>query len=248
MIFRIDDIGASAKHFEQHGEMWFKLFGKKIICFPFADFWFLKRIWPFKRWAKYDELTIEEWKIFLDIFEKNNIVPIVAVTACWVDKKSNLIPFPQKFPEEAVILKSAFLDGKITIANHGLTHCVIGRHLPKFWGSNRSGWREFLPELGQSLHTEHILKSQGILENFFGKPIEILVPPGNMWSYKTYLALKGTSIKKVMCNRYMLDSDEPMAGIEFIKDDERVLAFHDRELKLYGKEWLLRKIKELNKK
>lgn len=248
MIFRIDDIGASAKHFEQHGQKWFKIFGKKIIYFPFANFWFFKRVWPFKRWAKYDELIAEEWMVFLDIFDKNNIVPIIAITATWVDENSNLIPFPEKFPEEARILKTAFLSGKIVVANHGLTHCVVGKHMPRFFSSNRKFHREFLPELNQSLHTEHILKSQEILEKFFEKPIEILVPPGNMWSHKTYSALSGTNIKKVMCNTYMLDSKESMQGIEFIKDNENVFAFHDRELKLYGKEWLINKIQTLVKR
>jgi hypothetical protein len=64
MIFRIDDIGASTKHFNQHGQKWFKLFGKKLIYFPLANFWFFKRIPPFRKWAKYDELTALEWKKF----------------------------------------------------------------------------------------------------------------------------------------------------------------------------------------
>src|SRR5258706_16350200 len=60
IIFRIDDIGASTKHFNQHGQKWFKLFGKKMLYFTFSNFWFFKRIKPFKKWGKYDELTILE--------------------------------------------------------------------------------------------------------------------------------------------------------------------------------------------
>ncbi len=229
-IFRIDDIGASTKYFNQHG----KTFG----FFPFANLGFFKRLPPFRGWAKYDEVSATEWKVFLDIFEQNKIVPIIAITATWVNADSALIPFPEKFPEEAKILKEASDRGKIIIANHGLTHCVVGKHLPKFWGSNREFHREFLPSLDQSVHTEHILKSQEILESFFQKPIEILVPPGNLWSHKTYLAMKGTNLKKVMCSTYMADSDQKQDGITFVPDKDDVFAFHDRELKLYGAKWL----------
>lgn len=242
MIFRIDDIGASTKEFEQHGQKWFKIFGKKIIYFPLANFWFFKRIWPFKKWAKYNELTVSEWKGFLEIFKNNNIVPIVAITANWVERNGTLIPFPEKFKEEAEFLKDSFDKGEIIVANHGLTHCVVGKHTPKFWGSNRAFWREFLPELPEKWHREHIEKSQEILENFFERPITILVPPGNVWSYKTYKNLIDTNIKTVMCNRYMVDSNEIMQGIDFIKDNREVFAFHDRELKLFGRKWLLKNI------
>ncbi len=66
--FRIDDIGASTKHFNQHGKRWLRLFGRKVLYVPFADIWFLKRIWPLKGWAAYDELTVQEWREFLEIF------------------------------------------------------------------------------------------------------------------------------------------------------------------------------------
>ena len=235
-IFRIDDIGASSKHFEQHGR------------WRVGNFWFLKRIWPFKKWGKYKELTMEEWVEFLKFFEKHNIIPIVAVTACWVEKDSKLTPFPKKFPEEAAILKKAFLSNKIIIANHGLTHCVVGKHLPKFWGSNRKYHREFWPDLPKEVHKEHILKSQEILENFFGKLIKVFVPPGNVWSWKTYQALKETNIKKVVSMRYMMDSDELMQGIEFVDDKKYFIAFHDRELKLKGINWLNKLVDKVNPK
>lgn len=244
LIVRIDDIGASTKHFNQHGRKWFKIFGKNMLYFPFANFLFFKRIKPFRGWARYDELTVEEWKVFLDVFKEKGIIPIIAITATWVDEKSNLIPFPERFKEEAGFLKEAFSKGDIVVANHGLTHCVVGKHLPRPFRSNRAFWREFLPDLDQETHRRHILESQKILEEFFEKPVEILVPPGNMWSVKTYRALSGTNIKKIMCDKYMLDSEEEMEGVKFIKDDEKMLVFHDRELKLFGKKWLEDKLKK----
>lgn len=245
--FRIDDIGASTKWYEQYGKKVFKYNNKPFFYFPLADWWFFKLIWPFKKWAKYDELTVEEWKNFLEIFKKNNIKPIISITASWVDEKNNLVPFPEKFPEEASILKNAFKNDEIEIANHGLTHCVVGKHLPKFFSGNRKYHREFWDYLSESIHKEHIQKSQEILENYFEKSITIFVPPGNIWSKKTYEALKNTNIKKIICNRYMLDSDEKMEGIEFVDDKKGFFNFHDRELKLYGVKWLEEKIKYFQK-
>ena len=247
MLFRIDDIGASTKEYNQHGKKLFQWRSIPVFYFPFSDIWFFKRIWPFKKWAPYEELTAEEWQVFLEIFEKNNITPIIAITACWVDEKNILIPFPKKFPEEATALKKAFLNGKIIVANHGLTHCVVGKHLPSYLKSNRKFHREVWPYLDEKIHEEHILKSQSILENFFEKPIKIFVPPGNVWSRKTYQAMRNTSIKKVISNRYMLDCDKSMDGIEFI-NDKNYFNFHDRELKLLGTSWLLDKIGELKNK
>lgn len=243
-IFRIDDIGASAKYFEQHGQKWFKLFGKKLIYFPLANFWFFKRIKPFKRWAKYDELTGDEWKTFLKIFDEYKIIPVVAITATWADEHNDLIAFPEKFPDEAAVLKVAFRSGKIIIANHSLAHCVVGKHMPRFWGSNRSNWREFLPELPKEQHRANILRSQEILENFFEKPVTIFVPPGNVWSVKTYHALAGTNLKTVMCAKPPVDGPMPVGDIVFKQDGPGVFAFHDRELKLYGAEWLVERINE----
>src|SRR3989338_8219814 len=236
--FRIDDIGACTKHFNQYGQKVFRFHGIPYFFFPFANLGFFKRLPPFGRWAVYDELTVGEWKESLAIFKEHGIVPIVAITATWVEKDNTFTPFPQKFPEEARVLKEAAKNNQISIANHGLTHCVVGSHLPKLWGSNRRYHREFWDWIPEETHREHIIKSQEILENFFERPIEILVPPGNVWSIKTYRAMKGTHLKKVLCNRYMIDSTEPVTDIDFIDDRKGYFNFHDRELKLYGKEWL----------
>jgi hypothetical protein len=241
---RIDDIGASTKHFNQHGKKVFYAKGKPYFCFPFANVWFFKRIWPFKGWAKYEELTPEEWKKLLEVFDNFSVIPIVAITACWVEKDNSLTPFYEKFPEEAQFLKEAARQGKIALANHGLTHCIVGKHLPRFWSSNRNFHREFWPSLPQEWHTEHIMKSQTLLEEYFEMPVEILVPPGNVWSYKTYQALRSTHIKKIICNKYMADSEEQMEGVEFIDDRKGFINLHDRDLKKNGVRVLTKILKD----
>ncbi len=238
---RIDDIGASTKHFNQWGKKRFSYRGWTYFYFPWANYWFLKRIWPFKGWAKYDELTADEWQKYLKIFEGNGIKPMVAITASWVDEKSNLIPFPIKFPGEAAVLKEALKQNKIIIANHGLTHSVVGNHLPYRRHSNRKMHREFWPDLPKELHRNHIVESQRILEEYFETPITILVPPGNVWGWTTYEALDGTNIKTVMAARYMLDTNRPMKGIEFVKDDN-FLLLHDKDLKTRNIKWLIKKL------
>ncbi|OGH94959.1 MAG: hypothetical protein A2538_04700 [Candidatus Magasanikbacteria bacterium RIFOXYD2_FULL_41_14] len=241
-ILRIDDVGASSKHFNQHGRKVFRFKGVPFFYFPLANFWFFKRVWPFKRWGVYDELSTSEWNKYLQLFDKYQIVPIVAVTACWVEKNGVFVPFYLKFPDEAEVLKKAVKNGKITIANHGLTHCVVGNHLPKIWSRNNDNHREFWPYLSQSWHNEHISRSQEILEGYFGVPVEILVPPGNIWSYKTYLAVLNTNIKKIICGRYMADGEKKMDGIEFVDDKENFLLLHDRDLKLKDEDWLTKQL------
>jgi len=230
--FRIDDIGASTKQFEQYS------------YYKWANFWFLKRLPYLKAWGPYKELSAKEWTILLDIFKKNSIKPIIAITASWVEKNSSLTPFPKKFPHQAEILKRALKEGCIEIANHGLTHCVVGNHLPLLRHNNRRFHREFWPELNEEIHTKHIKKSQEILESYFDTPIETFVPPGNVWSIKTYNALKNTNIKKIISSKYMLDSNMKINDIKFINDNHSFFSFHDRELKLYGPKWLKNKIKE----
>ncbi len=230
MQIRVDDIGASTKKYNQH-----------IKSFPFCsifDWWPLHILPPFKGWGPYKELTLKEWQEVLDFFEKNNIKPILAITAGWVEKNNTLTPFQEKFPEQARFLKQALKEGKIEVANHGLTHCMVGKHLPKLVGSNRKFHREFWSYLPYETHEKHILASQKILEDFFEKPITIFVPPGNIWSEKTYRVLKKTNLKKVIANRYMQDSEEEMQGVEFIDDKEGFLVLHDKDLKLKLKETL----------
>jgi len=237
---RIDDIGASSKQYEQHGKKWFRFSnGFPYFYVPFANALFFKRIWPCKAWGPYQELTASEWEKFLSVFDQYGIKPIVAITATWVSENGNSIPFPQMFPEEAAVLKKALKEGLVTIANHGLTHCVVGKHLPLRWESNRQFHREFLSSLPLQRHREHLLKSQEILETYFESPITILVPPGNLWSKHTADAMLQTNLRTVLCGRNMIEQESSLPdGIKFIHDKEDYICFHDRELKLYGIRWL----------
>lgn len=242
LTFRFDDIGASSKLYTQHGKKVFRYKNVPFFYFPLANFWFFKRIWPFAKAGPYAEISVQEWESFLQIFQQEEVHPLIAITAAWVEKDGSLTPFPEKFPEEAALLKRAFQAGRITLANHGLTHCIVGKHLPQTFGSNREFHREFWPSLDEQLHQDHVLRSQAILEDYFGAPITLFVPPGNVWSKKTYTALLKTHIRTVIADRYMLDSQEPMKDITFIADKDGYQVFHDRDLKKGGVQWLKKTI------
>lgn len=246
MEWRIDDIGASTKQLNQYGKTRIYRDGKLRLYFPFANFWFFKRIEPFRQWAPYEEVGAPVWSKVISLFQSYKIVPIVAITACWVEPDGTQVPFPIKFPEQAQLLREEAGKGHIVVANHGLTHCVVGKHNPRMFTSNRKFHREFWPDLPASLHDRHISESQSILEGWLGCPIRIFVPPGNVWSVKTYDALKRTAINRVIANRYMLDCSLPMEGIEFSDDTKNFVCFHDREISLFGPGWLEKKLVESN--
>lgn len=245
IFFRIDDFGASAKYYEQHGKKIFRVNNIPVFYFPLSDFWFFKRIWPFREWAKYEELSATELLKFIKIFQQAKIIPIFSLTATWVDLAGNLIPYNEKFSLSAEVLKKFYQSGDIQIANHGLTHCVVEQHRPRFFSSNRQFYREFWPYLPAKLHEEHILRSQDILENFLERPVTIFVPPGNVWSIKTAESLLKTNIKTVMAKKYLLDSDKIFPNIVFHQDDQD-FRYHDRDLKLKGEKWLQQKVVEFN--
>ena len=230
IFLRIDDIGASTKKFEVYSKN------------RFGNILFLKYLKYYRAWAPYPELTKNEWEQILEILSKNNAKLTVGVTASWVEKDSTLVPFPEKYPEQADLLKLASESGLIEVANHGLTHCVVGEHLPKMFSSNRKYHREFWEWIPRDIHFEHLEKSQKIFYDWLGKPPTTFIPPGNMYSIDTLNAAEKYGFK--MINSYI------NLGIESdikIVNSTNIDAFHDRELSLYGIKWLEDKIKSYPK-
>ena len=242
---RIDDIGASSKIFEVYGREYFNISGIKIPVPLLPNFLFFKYIPPFKKWGVYREMTVHEWDEILTLLKKYHARITVAVTATWVERNGSLVPFHKKFPDEASALKKGLRDELIEVANHGLTHCVVGQHLPRLFSSNRKYHREFWDWLPEKLHQEHIKKSQEILESYFDTRVTTFIPPGNVFSKNTIKACKDNGIKLINCNTHarMLD------GIKIISNDD-IIDFHDREIVMYGLDWfrnLLEKHKDVEK-
>ena len=178
-------------------------------------------------------MTADEWEQVFDILREFNAKLTVGVTAGWIEKNGSLIPFPEKFENQAAKLKEGLRAGVIEIANHGLTHCVVGKHLPRVLFSNRKFHREFWPSLSEELHFQHIEQSQKILQDYFESKITTLVPPGNVYSKATIAAVKQFGINLINCHTKSCTKN----GMRIL-GEENVFAFHDRELILEGVDWL----------
>lgn len=223
----MDDVGAASKVNEQYSKRWMGL----------GNVLGLKRMPFFRAWGPYRELTAPDWDAIFALLEKAGARVTVAVTAAWVENDGSLVPYPEKFPAAAARLREGMRRGLVEIANHGLTHCVLKdkRFLPRPFSGNRSEHREFWEWLPEETHRSHIARSQEILQGWFQVPITSLVPPGNVFSDATLRAGAEHGIKVVNCN--LKAARAPVAGLRVVGNDQ-VVAFHDRELVLFGAAWL----------
>ena len=237
IILRMDDVGACTKKYEVYSK------------YRIGNILFLKYLKPFKAWGPYKELTEDEWEQIFLILSKYNAKITVGITATWVDEKNQLIPFHKRFPNQALKLKEGIKNNLIEVANHGLTHCVVGKHLPRLFSSNRKFHREFWDYLDQGLHNNHVQDSQKIFEDWLGeKPISF-IPPGNVYSKKTVNSLKNSDILIINSTQKI---NTQYGKIKYV-NEENVIPFHDREISLYGVKWLediiidiLRKYNQVN--
>ena len=220
--FRLDDVGASTKIYEQYS--------RNII----GNIGFLKKRQFLGAWGPYHELDLNEYEYLFDKMKKNNKNLAVGITATWVDAKNNLIPFDVKFPREAEFLKNADKNGLITVVNHGLTHSVVGMHMPNLLKSNRAFHRDFVDWLPEFMHKKIINQSQEILENWLEREITILAPPGNQYSLKTVKACLNTNIKYIQSTLNLIPKNCSMKYLSL----ENCKCFHDREIKIYGKKFV----------
>ena len=230
LALRIDDIGASSKRFEVYSKI------------PGGNLLFLKYLPTFKAWGPYDELSTGQWEEIFDVLRENSAKLTIAITAGWVEKNGQLISFPEKFPAQAAVIKRVLDEGLVEIANHGLTHCVAGKHLPRLFFSNRKFHREFWDWLDEKTHYEHIEKAQKILQDYFQIKITTLIPPGNVFSNITVKAAGKFGINLINCY-----TETTNVGPVRILGEENVFVFHDRELVINGTDWLARKLMDLKK-
>jgi peptidoglycan/xylan/chitin deacetylase (PgdA/CDA1 family) len=227
IALRIDDIGGSTKQFE--------VYSKRKI----GNFLFLKYLKGFKAWGPYREMSVDEWNEVYKILRRFKAKLTVGITAAWIGRDGSLTPFPEKFSEEAKILKDGLNEGLLEIANHGLTHCVVGKHLPKLFTSNRKYHREFWDWIPREVHFEHLEKSQKIFRQWLGEPPTTLIPPGNVYSIDTLQAAEKYGIKQI--NSYM---DHNIKSRVQIINNDNVDAFHDREIVLEGLEYFNQKLSD----
>lgn len=225
IALRIDDIGASSKIHEIYSKRWKGL----------GNILFLKYLRGIGAWGPYRELAPNEWEKIFALLERHHAKLTVAITASWVGPDGSLIPFNQKFPEQAKLLVHAEKAGIVRIACHGLTHCVLEnkKFLPRLFTSNRQYHREFWDWLPYEVHDEHLKRAQEILTTIFQKNIDLLIPPGNVFCQHTLKAAQANGIKYINCQTESKKFEQIT-----ILSNHNVIPFHDREIVLYGLAWL----------
>jgi len=231
LALRMDDVGAASKRYEVYARRDLALGPLRIS----GNFLFLKYLPPFKAWGPYRELSAPEWDAILRVLQGHNAVLTVAVTAAWVNWDGNLTPFPQRFAAQAAALREGVQAGLIEIANHGLTHCLLeGRAFRPAWRhSNRKAHREFWPHVPLEIQEDHIRRAQGILQETFETEVITFVPPGNVFSDDTLEIAARHGLRIVSCAA----PPRPHPRLTLI-GNERVVAFHDREIVMGGTGWL----------
>ena len=246
IALRMDDVGAASKINNQHGKTHWRIWGNNLPLTPFANWLFLKRIRPFKKAGPYNELTYKDWIEIFRLLERYDAKLTVGITATWVETKDKLISFPKKFPEEAAKLKEGVQEGIIEVGNHGLTHCVLDNNSfkPKLFSSNRNFHREFWEWVPKEIHREHIFRAQDILTSFFKIDILTFIPPGNVWTNDTEIFAKEAGIKYLSSLEDKAPTGKISNGLIYVGNNN-VLDFHDREIAIYGTEWLEEKLQTI---
>ena len=231
IALRLDDVGASTKRYEVYSDdIW--QFGRLRVS---ANWLFLKYLPPFRKWGPYREMRPNEWLDIFKLLEESSAKLCVAITATWAEAEDHLVPFPQKFPDEAAVLKEGIQSGLIEIANHGLTHCVVKDNLfkPRLFASNRRYHREFWEWIPLKQHEDHLKRAQDILQECFGVEIVTFVPPGNVFTEGTLDAAARCGLHYVTCQTSPKIYDSIL-----VIGNEHVMPFHDREIVLEGVSWL----------
>ena len=233
-FIRIDDIGASTKEFNLYGKNTLKI-NNRIVSFPpiISNFLFMKRIPIFSGWAKYKELKYNEWIKIIEVLKEKKAKLNVAITACWVNKDSELKRFDEMFPEQVEIIKYGIKEDLIYLLNHGLTHCIPGKHLPLRFSSVQKYHREFTKFLPFEKQFIHLKESQRIINKIFGKEPEIFTPPGNMYNEDTLISMQKLGLKIIQCERNTSHQPSNIKlskyGIKHIPN-KNIFVIHDRDI------------------
>lgn len=231
VALRLDDVGAASKLHEVYGVTRIRI-GPLALPFP-GNLLFLKYLPPIKRWGPYAELTAAQWEAILRALDDARARLTVAVTAGWVEDGGRIVPFPEKFPEQARVLRDGLSRGALEIANHGYTHCVVqdGLYRPRLFSGNRAFHREFYDWLPEAVHREHVTRAQGILQDYLGEAVVTFVPPGNVFTRVTLAVAAEAGLRFVSCLEPT--SWGPTEALTFVGNDD-VVAIHDRDLVLGG--------------
>ena len=164
---RLDDLGASSKQYE----------------------WWSRRRWAnvyplhhrklFGAWGPYPELSPPQLEAIFTALDAHGASMTVAITAYWVERDGTLVPYPEKFPDQAAVVRRWAHRGTVEVALHGRTHCLVGWHRPRWIGGNRRWHREIDPfQYGAPADEWPIVEARRALEAWLALPITTVIPPG----------------------------------------------------------------------
>lgn len=237
IALRMDDVFASSKRYE--------VYGREGV--PLSNFLFIKYLPGIAKWGPYRELNVAQWQEIIELLLRFKSKITLGITAAWVEKDNSLVSFYKKYPAEAGIIRDGVKAGVIEPANHGLTHCVVGRHRPRLFTSNRKYHREFWDWVPLYVQEEHLRRSQEELTEYFSYPVVTFIPPGNVWGNETLAIAAKYGLKYISCYGAdnLVGSNVALRPIP----EKAVISFHDREIALFGVNWLenLLKAQEGNK-
>lgn len=238
VALRMDDVGASSKEFEVYARR-LPLPGR---AGEIGNVLFLKYLPPLRAWGPYPELSAAAWTAILGLLRDASAVLTVGITASWVERSGRLVPFPQRFPEQAEVIRQGVHDGLLEVADHGLTHCVLAgrRFLPRAFGGNRMFHREFWDWVPADVQRDHLQRAQWIFRDWLGSAPVTFVPPGNVFGNATIDAARAAGLRVMSC----ATTPRSVDGLAIV-GNERVDAFHDRDVVLGGVGWLRRRIAAL---
>jgi peptidoglycan/xylan/chitin deacetylase (PgdA/CDA1 family) len=228
---RMDDVGASSKRYEVYSN-WRVRRGPLLVD---GNWLLLKYLPPFQCWGPYRELTASDWLAILRTLERSDAQLTVAVTAGWVNADGSIVPFPDKHPAAAAVIREGVEQGLLEVANHGYTHCVLKDRAfrPKLFSSNRRYHREFWPWVAEEVHEAHLRISQDILCRWIRRDIVTFVPPGNVFADFTLELARKYGLRHLSCSAVPAGA----SGLTYV-DPATVVGFHDRDLVRGGIEWL----------
>lgn len=233
VALRVDDIGAASKMNEVYGASRLPL-GPIALPFP-GNFLFFKYIKPFKKWGPYPELTTEKLEVIFEYCQTHQLRLTLGVTAGWVERDGSVTPFPEKYPKQALAIKSAARNGLVEVANHGYTHCVLKDKAfrPRLFGSNRQWHREFWEWVPLEIQERQLALSQKILQGYFSAPVVTFIPPGNVFINETLVIAKRHGLRYLSCQGIDAKNIKDLIPIP----ESNVIAFHDKELVADGVKW-----------
>lgn len=234
IALRMDDVGASSKRYEVYARP-VPLPGRLSLV---GNVGMLKYLPPLRAWGPYRELTAAEWERILEALARHGAKLTVAVTAAWVTANSEIVPFPERFPAQANVIRQGVREERLEVANHGLTHCVVEDRafLPRSMRGNRRYHREFWEWVPERIQREHLARAQSILEGWIGERVVTFVPPGNVFTQVTVAAARDVGLRVLSC----ATTSGMREGVTILSDSAGVHAFHDRDLVLKGVHWLER--------